>query len=386
MRTSLPPPDKKRLDALLKRIKDEATHMLGYPATHLLDFSPLLPFMESSFNNIGDPFAPSSYRINTHDLEREVIAWFKTILHAPEDSVWGYVTSGGTEGNMYGMYLAREFLPGGIVYYSEDTHYSIAKILRLVGARSIMIKSQPNGEMDYDDLAATLSIHRDSPPIIFANIGTTMRGAIDNLESIKTILKERAIHRYYIHADAALSGMILPFTDNPQPFDFDAGIDSISISGHKMPGSPLPCGVVLARRSHTERIARAIEYIGTNDMTITGSRSGIAPLYLWYVIQTLGISGFRDIIAQCQKIADYTISAFLRQGIKAWRHDNSLTIVFPRRNDDVLKKWQIATQGKDAHLICMPHVTKPHIDNFLQEWTASCGDTAPEAVKQARSE
>ncbi|MBL1147056.1 MAG: histidine decarboxylase [Pseudomonadota bacterium] len=386
MRKSLPPPDKKRLDALLKRTKDEATHMLGYPSTHLLDFSPLLPFMDTSFNNIGDPFAPSSYRINTHDLEREVIAWFKTILHAPEDGVWGYVTSGGTEGNMYGMYLAREFLPGGIVYYSEDTHYSIAKILRLVGARSIMIKSQPNGEMDYDDLAATLSIHRDSPPIIFANIGTTMRGAIDNLESIKTILKERAIHRYYIHADAALSGMILPFTDNPQPFDFDAGIDSIAISGHKMPGSPMPCGVVLARRSHTERIARAIEYIGTNDMTIAGSRSGIAPLYLWYVIQTLGIEGFHDIIAQCQEIAAYTITAFARYGIKAWRHDNSLTIVFPRRNEDVLKKWQIATQGKDAHLICMPHVTKLHIDNFLQEWTAAFRNAEQRTVKQAHSE
>jgi len=386
MKKSLPLLDKTRLDALLKHTKDEATHMLGYPSTHLLDFSPLLPFMDTSFNNIGDPFAPSSYRINTHDFERDVIAWFKTILHAPADDIWGYVTSGGTEGNMYGMYLAREFLPGGIVYYSEDTHYSIAKILRLVGARSIMIKSQPNGEMDYNDLADTLSIHRDAPPIIFANIGTTMRGAIDNLDTIKTILKDRAIHRYYLHADAALSGMILPFTDDAQPFDFDAGIDSIAISGHKMPGSPLPCGVVLARRSHTERIARAIEYIGTNDMTITGSRSGIAPLYLWYVIQTLGVTGFRDIISQCQQVADYTIDAFTRHGVKAWRHKNSLTIVFPRTNDSVLKKWQIATQGQDAHLICMPHVTHQHIDQFLQEWMNIPHNVEPQSVKQGVSE
>lgn len=135
----------------------------------------------------------------------------------------------------------------------------------------------------------------------------------------------------------------------------------------------MPCGVVLARRSHTERIARAVEYIGTNDMTIAGSRSGIAPLYLWYVIQTLGISGFRDIIAQCQDTADYTIAAFSRHAIKAWRHKNSLTVVFPRQNDTVLKKWQIATQGQDAHLICMPHVTKRNIDDFLQEWAGIAG-------------
>jgi len=40
--------------------------------------------------------------------------------------------------------------------------------------------------------------------------------------------------------------MILPFVPHPQPWDFRAGIDSISISGHKMIGAPLPCGVVLA--------------------------------------------------------------------------------------------------------------------------------------------
>lgn len=32
---------------------------------------------------------------------------------------------------MYGLYVARELLPQGIVYFGEDTHYSVAKILRL---------------------------------------------------------------------------------------------------------------------------------------------------------------------------------------------------------------------------------------------------------------
>ena len=33
--------------------------------------------------------------------------------------------------------------------------------------------------------------------------------------------------------------MILPFVDDPQPFGFDSGIDSIAISGHKLIGSPI---------------------------------------------------------------------------------------------------------------------------------------------------
>src|SRR5919106_4276533 len=177
--------------------------------------------------------------------------------------------------------------------------YPLQRGQRMVNARNIMIKSQPNGEMDYNDLAETIGIHRDIPPIIFANIGTTMKGAVDNLDEIKAVLQKRAITSYYIHADAALSGMILPFVRNSQPFDFSAGIDSISVSGHKMIGSPIPCGIVLAKKTHVERIARAIEYVGTLDTTVTGSRNGLTPLFLWYAINTVGETGFRRIIAQC---------------------------------------------------------------------------------------
>ena len=369
MNKALSDSGKKTLQQLLAGIQSDADHMLGYPAGgHLVNFSPLYPFLDQFLNNIGDPYTPSTFRINTHDIECEVIAWFKKILHADNRDVWGYVTGGGTEGNMYGIYLARELFPNGIVYYSEDTHYSVAKVLRMINTRSIMIKSRTDGEMDYDDFAATLAVHRDVPPIIFANIGTTMRGAIDNLDKIKEVLKDHAISRYYLHADAALSGMILPFVDNPQPFGFDAGIDSIAISGHKMPGIPLPCGVTLARQEHVNRIARAVEYIGTTDTTVTGSRSGLTPLFFWHLIHTLGIDGFREAIQCCLAMADYTINKFAREGIKAWRHPNSITVIFPRNADETLKKWQIATQGNDAHIITMPHVTKNHIDHFIKDY------------------
>lgn len=357
------------LTGLYERLKNDSEHMVGYPSTHITDFSSLYPFMNFFINNIGDPYVSNTFRINTHEIECKVISWFKNILSADRQNVWGYVTGGGTEGNMYGVYLAREMLPGGIVYYSEDTHYSVAKILRMVNARSIMIRSRSDGEVDYEDLDETLAIHRDAPPIIFANIGTTMRGAIDNLDKIKAILKKRAIKRYYIHADAALSGMILPFIDNPPPFDFSAGIDSISISGHKMPGIPLPCGVVLAKQEHVNRVGRAVEYVGTNDTTVAGSRSGITPLFLWHLIEQVGEEGFRKIVKNCLETADYAIAQFVAHGIKAWRHKNSLTVVFPRRSDSALKKWQVATQGDEAHLIAMPHVTKKQIDDFIKDYT-----------------
>ena len=88
---------------------------------------------------------------------------------------------------------------------------------------------------------------------------------------------------------------------------------------------------------------------------------------MWYEIKTLGVDGFRKIIVECCAVADYAITQLAKHGIPAWRHKNSLTVVFPRQAEDVLKKWQIATQRQDAHLITMPHVTRKHINGFISD-------------------
>ena len=359
--------DKKKLENLLEICEREGDHFLGYPCTKEFDYSSLYPFLSHPINNVGDPFEPSNFHLNSHEFEREVISFYADILDAPKENIWGYVTNGGTEGNMYGTYLARELLPQGMVYFSEDTHYSVAKILRMVSARNIMIKSQTNGEIDYQDLEETIRIHQDVPPIIFANIGTTMKGAVDDIRKIKDIMKRNSITEYYIHADAALGGMILPFVDDPQPFRFSDGIDSISISGHKLVGSPIPCGIVLAKKDNVNRIARSVEYISSYDTTVSGSRNGISPLFLWYAIKTRGKDGFISITKRCIEMAEYAVEKFQQSGINAWRNKNSITVVFPRKNEAALKRWQIAVSGNDAHLITMPHVEKRHINQIIQD-------------------
>ncbi len=237
-----------KLDRLLSQVRTAGEHQVGYPTNLRFDYSPLYPFLDYSLNNVGDPFHESNYWINTHEIERDVIFHFARLMRIDPNEAWGYVTSGGTEGNMYGLYLARELYPNAMFYFSEDTHYSVLKNVRVLNARYIMIKRQENGEIDYRDLHDMINVHRDVPAVIMANIGTTMRGAVDDLGRIKRVLQDSAVTSSYIHADAALSGMILPFVAEPQLFGFDAGIDSISVSGHKLLGAPLPCGVVLTRR------------------------------------------------------------------------------------------------------------------------------------------
>jgi len=92
-----------------------------------------------------------------------------------------------------------------------------------------------------------------------------MKGAVDDIVQIKAILSDLEIPKYYLHADAAFFGMILPFLPelDSQPFDFRIGIDSITISGHKMIGTPIPCGVFLAKKTNIDRIGSHIEYTGS---------------------------------------------------------------------------------------------------------------------------
>ncbi|MEZ0273953.1 MAG: histidine decarboxylase [Roseimicrobium sp.] len=365
----LPPAEREQLDDLYARLTAQRPMNVGYPCNQTFDYSELFRFLEFSANNVGDPFNATNYRLNTQDFEREVLADFAKYTRAPENEWWGYVNNGGTEGNMYGLYVARELYPEGICYFSEDTHYSVAKILRLQHTRNIMLKSQPSGELDYDDLHETLRIHRDVPPIIFANIGTTMKGAVDDLATIRSVLDDLAIPNFYMHADAALSGMILPFVDQPQAWDFADGADSISISGHKFLGSPIPCGVALARKKHVERIARSIEYVGALDTTIAGSRNAFSPLILWYRLRTLGDAGLRLLVQECLENAEYAVVKLNAAGIPAWRNANSVTVVFPRPPASLMQKWIIAPKKDIGHLITMPHVTRKGIDAFVSDFT-----------------
>ena len=359
-----------RLDGLLERIRQVADHQVGYPTNQTFDYAPLMPFLEFSLNNVGDPFHDSNYWANTHEFEREVIAHFARLLRIPPDEAWGYVTSGGTEGNMYGLYLARELFPNGMFYFSEDTHYSVLKNVRVLNARYIMIKRQDNGEIDYDDLRDMIRVNRDVPAVIMANDGTTMRGAVDDIPRIRDILDDSAVTNSYIHADAALSGMILPFVDDPQPFGFDAGVDSISVSGHKLIGAPLPCGVVLTRRPYVERVGRAVEYVGVHDTTLSGSRNALTPLMMWYALARYGDEGFRALVSGMLDVAEYAVQQFNRQGIPAWRHRNSVTVVFRKPRPEVFRKWQIAPEGDEAHIITMPHVTRDMIDELVADCAA----------------
>ena len=364
--------DKGKLKKFFDYLDKDKHSFIGYPVNCNFNYSELYDFLSIPLNNVGDPYCSSYYGLDSRDLEREVVDWFARLHNAPPNNYWGYVTNGGTEGNMYGLYLARELYPKGVVYYSQDTHYSVSKNIRVLNMENVMIKSRRNGEIDYQDLHDMIATWRSAPPIIFANVGTTMREGFDDVSEIKKILKKLAIPEYYIHIDAALGGMTLPFIDDSPDFSFDTGVQSMSISGHKFIGSPLPCGVVLALKSNVGRVSRAVEYVGSLDSTISGSRNGFTPILLWHAIKSHGFNGFKKMVRGCIRTAEYAVKKFEENNIKAWKNDYAITVVFPKPSEKVCKKWKLAIQDEIAHIICMPHVTEETINKVIEDIKNEC--------------
>jgi glutamate/tyrosine decarboxylase-like PLP-dependent enzyme len=110
--------------------------------------------------------------------------------------------------------------------------------------------------------------------VTFVMVVGKVRGGIDNLDEVcwclfffspfffqqkkvvavlDDVIRDR--ERYFIHVDGALFAQILPFLSEDAKgkvpiHDFTRPISSLSVSGHKMMGCPMPSGVIVHRKQN----------------------------------------------------------------------------------------------------------------------------------------
>lgn len=357
-----------KLEVFEAKLNHRSEFFAGYPDNLSYDYAALKKFFSYSMINAGDPFVETDWDLHSKDFEREVVEWFADLYQL--SPCWGYITSGGTEGNLYGIFLGRETRPDGVLYFSEDTHYSIAKAAYMMKIPHVIIPCNDNGAMDCQFLKQSLSDNQDKPAIVNLNFGTTMKGAIDDIEQVSALLKSHKAG-FYLHCDAALSGMLLPFIPGAPSISFEQyPIDSVAVSGNKFIGSPIPNGVVLARSSIVDNVGIQVDYIGCKDSTILGVRSGLAALCLWYAIQTRKHT-FAEEARQCLENAKYLQAALSAKGISAHLNSYSNTVVFPQPSLSVCRRWQLATYENLAHIVVMQHLTTEKIDRIVSDITNS---------------
>ncbi|KAK8649188.1 hypothetical protein V6N13_129922 [Hibiscus sabdariffa] len=130
--------------------------------------------MERIKHHLGDSFIESNYGVHSRQFEVGVLDW-------------------------------REVFPDGILYASQESHYSVFKATRMNRMECVKVDTLISGEIDCDDLRVKLSANKDKPTILNVNIGTTVKGAIDDLDRLIQTLEECGFShdRFYIHCDGA---------------------------------------------------------------------------------------------------------------------------------------------------------------------------------------
>ena len=358
-----------------------ATTYFGYPEVPVNnDLSTLgvSGLARLHLNNAGDPWVHGSAQMHTKEFEREALA-FVADLYGIADDYWGYTTSGGTEGNLYGMYMAREYFGAKgeppLFIYSASSHYSIPKNARLLQLSTRTIECDLAGEMNYNALKETLKETEATWPerpglAITLNIGTTMTGAIDQVIRINDVLSEIdwPQEKVLIHADAALLGLIYPFIEG-NPNLFENGVNSIAVSGHKFAGTIHPCGIFLTKKSlHGQAFGdHWIPYVGTEDTTISGSRNGFLALNLWYVLRKKGRHGLAREAKTCIENAEYLTKQLNEMNYpEVSMAPNQNIVVFQKPSDAMINKYQLPAEGGISHVVVMQHITRSRIDGFCR--------------------
>lgn len=331
---------------------------------------------------IGDPFDENGHwKTHTKKFEREVVQFFGDLFAFEE--YWGYVTSGGTEGNLQGMYVGRNYLRQKystelrklgkeipMFITSKASHYSLKKNADILMMEIKEIEVNEKDEMDLEDLAKVITqqVPKDCPIVFNVNFGTTMRGAIDDFQSIVSLMDSLGRYNVYYHGDMALYGLIYRLF---YPYDelFIDRMCSFSISGHKMLTVQMPCGIFIGKNQYVDVAlsGNRVSYIGCMDRTISGSRNGLLPLLIHAKISQ-GLDRITADIQACIHNCDYLYEQLASIGVACQRASNpGIIVYFPELEEQISCKYQLACHDGISHVVCMPHVNKALIDQFVTD-------------------
>ncbi|KAL8483893.1 hypothetical protein ACS0TY_026542 [Phlomoides rotata] len=145
----------------------------------------LLKLAQEIDENVGH-----DHFVHSRQFEVGVLDWFAHLWKTEKNDYWGYITNCGTEGNLHGILVGREVFPDGILYASKESHYSLFKATRMYRMECEKIGTLITGEIDCADFKNKLIPHQDKPVIINVNIGTTVKGAVDDLDLVIQTLEE----------------------------------------------------------------------------------------------------------------------------------------------------------------------------------------------------
>ncbi len=262
-------------------------------------------------------------------IELATLNWLRETCGLPEQAA-GVFVSGGSAANLTALATARrqrlnDEVNGAAVYYSDQTHSSVERALRVLGFQPAQIRKLPSDEAYRLSLPALAGAVREDraagkrPFCVVANAGTTNTGAVDPLGELAVFCRE---HDLWLHTDGAYGAAATLCEEGRRLLAGLGEADSLAIDPHKWLFQPFGLGCVLVRngnlladtfRIFPEYLADVHEQAGVNfcDYGVELTRSFRA-LKLWLSLQIFGVAAFREAMARGFALARFA-EARLRQ-------------------------------------------------------------------------
>lgn len=374
--------DKKRIGILKEldtfRERDfsfSSGHILGSMCTqpHPIAKEAYLKFLAT---NLGDP----ELFPGTKDIEFKVIRFIKELLHAPTTS-GGHIVSGGTEGNLTAMWIAKQLTRKKEIILANSAHFSFKKIASIMDMKLINVPLTENYNMDITKIKDRIN---DNTAAVIGIAGSTELGTIDPIPELSDICYDENL---FLHVDAAFGGYVIPFLRELRyqvpDFDFKLkGVSTISLDAHKMGYSAIPLGMLVLRDEQwLDEISVKSPCISSKRQAgMFGTRSGGPIVAAYAVIRYLGRDGYTKLVENCMDITRYTEQKIVDIGLHLVTKPtmNVLGVKLKKLLEVVNKLseygWKV---NKIDHLSCiriviMPQITKKIIDEFIPVLRKTC--------------
>lgn len=282
-------------------------------------FLGLIPSPTSPYAWLGDCLASAFNALGASKLqasgpvvvEKTLIEWLASRAGFP-DTAGGVFVSGGSMANLMGMALARDHrIPRGkeslgVAYVSDQTHYSVAKALRLLGFSQQQIRRLPANDKFQLEAASLEKAIRDDreagliPFVVIATCGTTNCGAVDPLVDIAQVCSRKGL---WMHVDGAYGASVCLSASRSSIAEGLGRADSISWDAHKWLFQTYSCGLILVKdKAHMlESFANDGDYLrdGTAiededvpnfwNYSIELTRPASRAMKLWFTLRILGV-------------------------------------------------------------------------------------------------
>jgi len=187
-------------------------------------------------------------------------------------------------------------------------------------------------------------------------------------------------HGAWLHVDAALGGLVIPFLENASDLSFDfklEGVKSITVDPHKMGMGTIPTGSILFRDpAFLEHIKTETPYLTEPfQYTFVGTRSGASVAAAWAVFEALGIEGYRLVVKRCMKMTKVLSEGVESFGFKLVTQPTLNILAFHCADSKLLQQklrqrgWFVSRVPRlnCIRIVVMPHLKPRHVEAFLND-------------------